>query len=147
MNYHQALETMGKDFDPFLHIEKEHIVDEYDNFLVILARAPYIEEHLLVIPKRKVYILSKLSPHEQSELFSILEERTEKLHQQHNSVNLLLRDWLVGWNSGKSINHLHFHLIPDTEIWSEKCFIENDRPFYESQEYRQRTENMKKKYC
>ena len=95
MQYHEALQTLGKDFDPFLHIKKEEIVDETENFLVIPARAPYIENHLLIIPKKKIYVLNEMSHNEHIEMFELLEIRNIKLHKNHDDVNLLLRDGLV----------------------------------------------------
>lgn len=95
MQYHEVLQTLGKNFDPFLHIKKEEIVDETENFLVIPARAPYIENHLLVLPKKKMYVLNEMSHEEYIEMFELLENRNIKLHKNHADVNLLLRDGLV----------------------------------------------------
>jgi hypothetical protein len=43
MKYIEALRQLGKDYDPFLHIQKEEIVDESKSFFVIAARSPYIK--------------------------------------------------------------------------------------------------------
>jgi diadenosine tetraphosphate (Ap4A) HIT family hydrolase len=75
-----------------LHIKKEEIIDETDNFLLVAARAPYVENHLLVIPKRKIYLMKELKQNEQEEMFEFLEKWTIKLHKKHKDINLLLRD-------------------------------------------------------
>jgi len=95
MKYHEALQTLGKNFDPFLHIKSQEVVDESDNFFVIPARAPYIEDHLLIVPKRRIYVIKDMEHHEKIEMFELLESWTIKLHKRHTDVNLLLRDGLV----------------------------------------------------
>jgi diadenosine tetraphosphate (Ap4A) HIT family hydrolase len=78
-----------------LHITKYEAVDETENFFVIPARAPYVENHLLIIPKKKVYLLKELSTEEQIEMFELLELWDINLHKIHKDVSLLLRDGLV----------------------------------------------------
>lgn len=138
MKYEEVLNEYWNSFDPFLHIDKKCVVDESDSFFVIPARAPYVEDHLLIIPKRKVYVLRELNNEERLEMYSLLEKWSKKLHTKHSGVNLLLRDWLVWYWSGdrfwKSINHLHFHLIPNCAIGAEN--LSNwDRIFFSDDEY------------
>lgn len=144
MEYHNFLKKMGKNFDPFNHLHKKEIIEESKNFCVIPARSPYIEDHLLIVPKKSVNLLSELTEREQRELFLVLEDWTKKLHNKHKSVNLLLRDGYVWWESGKSINHLHFHLIPDIPIGSKDLLDENnDRYFFSDEEYQDLTKKLK----
>lgn len=136
MKYEQALKQLWKDFDPFLHLEKDELVDETERFFVIPARAPYVESHLLIIPKRKVYVLRELTGEEKEEMYDLVDKRSRKLHSIHNWVNLLLRDGLIGSGDTeiqKSVNHLHFHLIPDCPIWWEAAGL--DRKWYTDDEY------------
>lgn len=136
MKYAQALKELWKDFDPFLHLEKGELIDESTYFFVIPARAPYVENHLLIIPKRKVYVLRELTSEEKEEMYDLIDKWSRKLHSVHNGVNLLLRDGLIGSGSSeiwKSVNHLHFHLIPDCPIWNE--FATSGRKWYSDEEY------------
>ena len=142
MLYQEIIQKYWKDFDPFLHIKKEEIIDEGKYFFIIAARAPYTINHLLIIPKRKVYILKELNSEELLEMHNLIDTRANKLHTKHNSVNLLLRDWLVWWKSNKSVNHLHFHLIPDCEIGTKQ--INDNRTFLEDIEYKKLTNKIKK---
>lgn len=149
MKYIQAIKELWKDFDPFLHLEKEEIVDETEKFFVIPARAPYVENHLLIIPKRKVYVLRELSVDEKEEMYDLIDKWSKKLHTMHNWVNLLLRDWLV-WDDldteiQKSINHLHFHLIPDCPIWAD-TMSDSDRKYYDDDEYFDLAKNIRIKF-
>lgn len=142
MLYQEIIQKYWKDFDPFLHIKTNEIIDEWKHFFIIAARAPYTINHLLIIPKRKVYILKELNSNELVEMHNLIDTRANKLHTKHNSVNLLLRDGLVWWKSNKSINHLHFHLIPDCEIGTKQ--IEDNRLFLEDKEYWKLTNRIKR---
>ena len=146
MHYHEALQTLWKNFDPFLHIKKLEIVDETENFFVIPARAPYIENHLLIVPKKKVYVLKDLSHEETSEMFELLEKWDIRLHKTHDDVNLLLRDWLIWWHTKKSVNHLHFHLIPDCPIWAEWSLNSEERMWFDDDEYIELAKKIKNKF-
>lgn len=143
MKYIEALRQMGKNYDPFLHIQKEEIVDESKSFFVIAARAPYAENHLLIIPKKKIYLLKDLNWAEKEEMRELLEKWTKILHKKHKDVNLLLRDWLTGWNIWKSINHLHFHIIPDCPIWAENTLGVDKRERLDDDNYIQNTNKIK----
>ncbi|MBQ2600196.1 HIT domain-containing protein [bacterium] len=65
-------------------MEKEELVDETEKFFVIPARAPYVENHLLIIPKRKVYVLRELTNDEKEEMYDLIDKRSRKLHSVHN---------------------------------------------------------------
>lgn len=147
MRYWDALKMLWKDFDPFVHIKQQEIVDESAHFFVIPARAPYVQDHLLIIPKRKVYVLKLLTHEERDEMYELIEKWTVKLHKKHNDVNLLLRDGLVGWTSEKSVNHLHFHLIPDCAISTEENLADwSDREFFDDEEYAAITKEIRDNY-
>ena len=92
------------------------MIYENERMFIIPARAPYVEDHLLIIPKRHVTLLNELTHPELQDLHSLVDIWTTKLHANHEAVNLLLRDGLAGGISQKSVNHLHFHLIPDCPV-------------------------------
>jgi diadenosine tetraphosphate (Ap4A) HIT family hydrolase len=79
-------------------------------------------------------------------MFNLIEVWTIRLHKIHKDVNLLLRDWLVWWNTQKSINHLHFHLIPDCPIWAEWNLYWEEREFFDDEKYIDITKNIKNKF-
>ena len=146
MRYHDALKTINATHHcPFCREKAEHKIHE-DNFMYIIpARAPYVSDHLLIIPRRHVTFLQELSHKELEALHLLVDTRAKKLHLKHSAVNLLLRDGLVGGASGKSVNHLHFHLIPDCPIGAE----ENNSPereFLEDQAYTSLVEEIKQTY-
>jgi diadenosine tetraphosphate (Ap4A) HIT family hydrolase len=78
-------------------------------------------------------------------MFELLELWDINLHKIHKDVSLLLRDGLVWWNTEKSVNHLHFHLIPDCPIWAESL-SDSSRKFYEDDEYIVLAQKIKEKF-
>ncbi len=147
MEYTEALTKMKKQhICPFCNEEKYDMIEENNLMYVIPARAPYVEDHLLIVPKRHVVFLQELNHQEIISLHTLVEQRTNKLHTQHEAVNLLLRDSLANKKSEKSINHLHFHLIPDCPIWEKTGKSEPNRKFFSAKEYKKITKNIKEKY-
>lgn len=112
---------------------------------IIPARAPYVEDHLLIIPKRHVVFLQELNNEELIDLHELINIRTIKLHTRHEAVNVLLRDGLAEGKTKKSINHLHFHLIPDCPVWAEE-WNSQKRKFFDEKSYRNMAETIKQTY-
>ncbi len=102
---------------PFCHEKPENILQKGKYFLVLPARAPYNKHHLLIVPKRHVNTLSTLTHAELLEMHKLVDIRAKKLHTKYKDISLLLRDGLVKDPTiNKSVNHLHFHLIPNVGI-------------------------------
>lgn len=81
---------------------------------LVLNRAPYIKHHLMVIPNRHILRYEELrawelwSVHRLMKLAALLVRKAGD-----EDYSLLLR---VGENNGKSIDHMHFHIIPRAEV-------------------------------
>ena len=102
---------------PFCHEKPEHMLQEGKHFFVIPARAPYVKHHILIVPKRHANLLMTLTHAELLEMHKLVDIRAKKLHSKYKDVSLLLRDGLVKDPLiNKSINHLHFHLIPNAGV-------------------------------
>lgn len=115
--------------------------------MVVPARAPYGKHHLLIVPKRHVNFLSTLSHKELEEMHELIDKRTKKLHTKHKDVTLLLRDGLVkDKHIGKSINHLHFHLLPDIIVPILDKREGEKNIFIEEKEYTKRAKAYKKTF-
>lgn len=119
MQYSDYLLNVLKWSCPFCNIKKEYILEKWKHFTVILARAPYAPDHLLIVPNRHIIRLKEIESEERETLVPLIEKWTKKLEKIHKEVNLLLRDWVANWVSGKSIDHMHFHLVPDCEIYAK----------------------------
>ena len=147
MKYEEAL----KDFDshkecPFCKENHQHKLADNKHFFVIPARAPYVPNHLLIVPKRHVVLLQELTGEELNIMHALVDIWAKKLHKFHKDVNLLLRDWLVGDWIWKSVNHLHFHIIPDCEIWAKNDNDSGNRNFLEEEEYIHLVTECKQKF-
>ena len=118
MKYDDYLLKVLKDECPFCDIKKDYIVEKWKHFTVILARAPYVNDHLLIVPNRHLIRLKEITMEEWWTLIPLIEKWTRKLEKIHKEVNLLLRDGVANWVLWKSVDHLHFHLVPDVPIYT-----------------------------
>lgn len=156
MKYITVLKKMEKWHTcPFCHEKPENIIYEGKHFFVLPARAPYTKHHILIIPKRHVNLLATLTRTEHKEMFALVDMRAEKLHMKHKDVSLLLRDGLVKDVSiNKSINHLHFHLIPNAGVhiesfdksWHLNRNKPSNRTWLEDKEYTKTAKAWKKTF-
>lgn len=84
--------------------------------------APYVKYHLLVTPKRHVKHVSQLTQKELRSIFVLISEGIQILHAKKiHDYTILVRNGHVG----NTVEHVHFHLIPqhqigDLEIHAEK---------------------------
>lgn len=114
---------------------------------MIAARAPYGKHHILIIPKRHVNLLITLTHTELREMYTLIDIRAKKLHSKHKDISLLLRDGLVKDPLiNKSINHLHFHIIPDAAVHIESQTEPKNRKRLEDKEYTKTTQAYKKTF-
>lgn len=78
----------------------------YDNF-------PAAEGHIEIVPKRHVESLFELTPAEVQDAYTLMVAVQRKLSADHRPDG-----WTVGVNegraAGRTIDHLHIHLIPRT---------------------------------
>lgn len=118
MKYDDYLLKVLKDECPFCDIKKEYIVEKWKHFTVLLARAPYVKDHIMIVPNRHLVRMWEITTDERWTLVPLIEKWMGKMERIHSEVNLLLRDWVANWTVWKSINHLHFHLVPDIPIYS-----------------------------
>lgn len=101
---------------PFCDIEDRKIIIEYASAYMTIATAPYHEDHLLIVPKRHVESFLKLDAEEYGEISALCRLGVKMLKKLgHKDVSVLVRE---GKTSGKSIPHLHYHVVPDVIIHS-----------------------------
>ena len=132
---------------PFCHEKPENILQEGKHFFVIPARAPYIKHHILIIPKRHVNLLMTLTHAELLEMHKLVDLRAKKLHTKYKDVSLLLRDGLVKDPLiNKSINHLHFHLLPNVGVHIESQTKSENRKWLDDKEYTKTAQAYKKTF-
>lgn len=118
MRYDDYLLKILRDECPFCGIKKEYIIERWKHFTVILARAPYIRDHIMIVPNRHLIRMWEITSEEWETLVPLIEKWMRKVESIHGEANLLLRDWVAKWKLWKSIDHLHFHMVPDVPIYS-----------------------------
>ncbi len=96
------------------------IILESDKSFLTYALAPYHKHHLLVIPKRHVESITLLSQSELDDI-DLLQEKALGILKKLGYVNmsLLVREGNVETHTiedNKSIEHVHFHAIPNIHI-------------------------------
>jgi len=88
-----------------------------------------------------------LSHEELLEMYRLVDKRAKKLHTKHKDLNLLLRDGLVKSKViNKSVNHLHFHLLPDVGIHIQTPKQADNREWLEDKAYTTLAKNIKKRF-
>ena len=98
---------------PFCDIEliKDTLIEESNEFLIVLNKYPFNPGHLLIIPRNHVEDIDDLTELEFINLFSLLKQFKnilKKIYQPHGfNVGLNL-----GESAGGSVEHLHVHVVP-----------------------------------
>jgi diadenosine tetraphosphate (Ap4A) HIT family hydrolase len=88
-------------------MDSDHFYVRYDNF-------PASDGHVEVVPKRHVVSFFDLSPSEMAEAYRLMRDAQKTLSKQYDP-----QGYTIGINegraAGRSVDHLHIHLIPRYE--------------------------------
>jgi diadenosine tetraphosphate (Ap4A) HIT family hydrolase len=84
---------------------------KYIHWYVLINKHPYLDGNLMVIPKKHKTKLAQLSAVEWSEFSEVIVDVEKVLSQlfKTDSFNIALNE---GKNSGRSVPHLHWQIIP-----------------------------------
>ena len=144
MRYDDYLLKVLKDECPFCDIKKEYIVERWKHFTVLLSRAPYVRDHIMIVPNRHLIRMWEITQEEWWTLVPLIEKWMKKVEAIHSETNLLLRDWVAKWKLWKSIDHLHFHIVPDIPIYSATSWW--NREIYTDYQLAKETSAFKAKF-
>lgn len=133
----------NKDFCPFCNLKKEEILKQNKSFYLVLARAPYIKDHLLIVPKKHKTRISELTNEEFKLMNKLLFYSFKKLNKVYEDVSILYREGDKE-TINKSIDHMHIHLIPKIKIGSIR-YDKTPRKRFEDEEYIREIQKAKKK--
>ena len=98
---------------PFCDGADRQIIKQKSAYLTY-AKAPYAPYHLLVVPKRHTQSFLSLTKTENADIAKLLHAGVQILHKLGiKNCSILVRD---GMGAGKSIKHLHYHIIPNHRI-------------------------------
>ena len=96
---------------PFCNIEENKLLVQHAYAYMTFSIAPYHEDHLLILPNRHVESFMDLSDEEYTEIATLCRLGVKVLKTLgYADVTVLVRE---GKGSGKSVSHLHYHVIPD----------------------------------
>lgn len=140
MLYTKYLKTMKQ--CPFCNLNKEEILKENKLAILTLAKAPYTKDHLLVLPKKHVRKINKLSKKQKDSIEELIYYGLKKLHKKYKNVTVLYREENRK-DVGKSINHLHYHIIPSMKIGAYTINF-NKRKIYSEKNYIKKINLFKK---
>ncbi len=138
MKYSEKLK-LGFDGCPFCNLKREEILKSNRFANLIVARAPYSKDHLLVVSKRHVFYLNELKKEELDSIGKLVLYGMKKLHNEYKNVSIVYREGEKE-KIGKSIDHLHVHLIPKLKIGAGNI---KDREFFSEKKYLREIERVK----
>jgi diadenosine tetraphosphate (Ap4A) HIT family hydrolase len=112
MKYVDYLKTLTQ--CPFCKGIHTRILIENDGALLTYSLAPYHKYHLLVVPKRHLESILDLTWDEHVCIMALIVNGLKALGKiGHHDCTVLVRDYQV---VGKSVPHLHYHIIPGGQI-------------------------------
>lgn len=98
----------------FCDFNVNKMIKKDENAFLTYPIAPYCKHHLLVIPNRHVEHFEDLNKKEKESIDNLLGSGIKLLRiLGHEGYSVLLRS---GNNVGKSISHLHYHIIPSMDF-------------------------------
>lgn len=95
----------------FCDLKKKYIIAEKDGLVLVVNLFPYLNYHLLLIPRRHLLCLGELKTKEWAavkELTGLAKDLWRKAYGI-NDFNFVYRE---GEKAGKTVWHLHFNLFP-----------------------------------
>lgn len=97
----------------FCDLKEKYLIAQKDGVVLTVALFPYIDGHLLIIPRRHIELMKELNEKEREAVFhlSALGGQLLKKKLGIGNVWFLLREG-QGIKVGKTVDHLHFHLLP-----------------------------------
>jgi len=111
MLYTEYLETVKE--CPFC-VSNNRIIKENEHAFLTYSLAPYYEHHLLALPRRHVESFLELAEEEARDIEELVRAGAKLLELfGHEDYSILVRN---GDDSGKSVKHLHYHVVPHVHI-------------------------------
>jgi len=112
--YDQVLQAVAKRGKcVFCDLKEKYIIAKKGGWILTVALYPYIDGHLLIIPKKHIESIADLTKKDQEIIF-YLEKKGQVLLKKALGVEnfwFILREG-NGIKAGKTVSHLHFHLMP-----------------------------------
>jgi diadenosine tetraphosphate (Ap4A) HIT family hydrolase len=114
MKYTEYLKSQPKDFCPFCKDEKDRVFIENEFAFLTYGKAPYHRHHLLVVPKEHRSSFLELSKGESDAMWDLIRKGAAILLELgYETYTMIVRE---GKGGAKSVEHLHYHVIPVQQI-------------------------------
>jgi diadenosine tetraphosphate (Ap4A) HIT family hydrolase len=128
---------------PFCDLKDKYILAESGKVVLTMNLFPYIDGHLMVIPRKHVEKFADLSKKDWSDIHVLLDLGIEAIRgvTKIQDINILYREGSHA--SGSSLKHLHIHIIP---ITSDFMKYEKQRFIWEFQDITLSPLEMAKKF-
>lgn len=99
---------------PFCDLKEKYIITEKEGMVLTVNLFPYIDGHLIIIPRRHVESITDLTKTEWDVTQSLIDLGMKLIGKGLgiDNVNVLYRE---GHVSGMSLKHLHIHILPITK--------------------------------
>ena len=118
----------------FCDLKKRFVIKELDDMILTTNIYPYIDGHLMIIPKNHVTALKELTS-KQWDAVRTLEYASKKMLRalyDIKSVWILYREGPLGGDSQKTVEHLHIQILPYTDGLVKWNFQEISAPPFET---------------
>lgn len=112
--YDKVLSEVGKKGKcVFCDLKDRYIIEEEDGVVLTVALYPYIDGHLLIIPRRHVETADELTEKEWGAVYKlqVLAKRLLRGKLGIKNFWFLVREG-DGIAAGKTVRHLHYHVLP-----------------------------------
>lgn len=131
----------------FCDLKKRYVIKKMNGMVLTTNLYPYIDGHLMIIPKRHITHIKELSKKEW-ETIRILHYVCKKMLRKLfgiKSLWLLYREGKTGDTSEKTVEHLHIHLLPYKQNLVQWNYQEINRtPFEVACEFKKNQEFFEK---
>ena len=119
------------------------IIDQNKHAFVVPARAPYHDDHILILPKIHKSLLHDYTVEELDSVYELLTKRETLLYTKHEELAVFLRARKILWSTGKTMDHLHRHIVPHFTIQFGGSQENSDkRMFLDDDLYREMRERL-----
>ena len=114
MLYSEYLAIRPASFCPFCEVSEERKFIVNDVAFLTYGVAPYHEHHLLVVPKKHHVSFMTFGNNEAEKIWDLIRKGAGILLELgYDNYSVLVRE---GKNESKSIEHVHYHIIPNSHI-------------------------------
>lgn len=98
----------------FCDLRDKYILDKRGDVVLTVSLYPYVDGHLLIIPRRHIEKFRELNDEEWSDIHELIKIGFDVINKEFgiDNTNVLYREG--GKSSGKSVGHLHLHVFPVT---------------------------------